>query len=332
MPATATRIISDPCDYQAGFRGATVNLVLTGPGTFSARLTTVNLPCIRLYSFKESLPRTAYVALTPRTVNFTFSLSSPPPIWGGAEMKSQDLMFHAIGECMHQRTRGAASWSIISIHPELFAQSSKALSGSEIIPPRVGQVLRPSRADMKELRRLHAKVCRLVETKPKTVAHREVARAIQHEIIHALIHCLAAHIVHGDTVARRRRAAIMNRFEKVLAAECDRQLSTPELCRAVAAPERSLRQCCFDVLGMGPGEYMRLRRLNLAHVALQLANPIGTKVSEIAGRYGFSELGRFASYYRTIFGVPPLATLRGARFQSPQSSNCSKRAEPHEGQ
>ncbi len=111
MPTTATTTISDPCDYQAAFRGATIDLVFTSPGVFRARLTTVNLPRVRLCCLQESLPRIAYVALTREMVNFAFSRSLRPSIWGGAELKSQDLMFHSLGEGMHQRMHGAVSWS-----------------------------------------------------------------------------------------------------------------------------------------------------------------------------------------------------------------------------
>jgi hypothetical protein len=144
MPASGTATFSDPGDYLAGFHGATINVILTSPGAFSAHLTSVSLPHTTLYSVRESLPHTAYVALPAKTVNFTFSLSAPAPIWGGAEMNSGDLMFHSIGERMHQRTRGAGRWGIISVDAEFFARSSTALAGSEIVPPRVGQVLRPS--------------------------------------------------------------------------------------------------------------------------------------------------------------------------------------------
>jgi transcriptional regulator GlxA family with amidase domain len=162
---------------------------------------------------------------------------------------------------------------------------------------------------MNELRRLHATACRLVETKPETVAHREVARAIEHEIVYALVNCLKAHVVHGDTAVRRRYAAIMNRFEEALAASSGRQLPIPMMCKSLGVPERTLRMCCRDCLGMSPSHYIRLRRLNLLHAALQHADPATAKISEIAARYGFSEFGRLAGVYRTIFGETPSATL-----------------------
>ena len=76
MPANGTATFFNPGDYQAGFRGGTINLVFTGPGIFTARLTTVSLPHLRLYSVQESLPRIAYVALAPELGEFCVSDSS----------------------------------------------------------------------------------------------------------------------------------------------------------------------------------------------------------------------------------------------------------------
>jgi AraC-like DNA-binding protein len=64
---------------------------------------------------------------------------------------------------------------------------------------------------------------------------------------------------------------------------------------------------------MSPGQYARLRRLNLVRAALRRADPAATSIAEIARQYGFSELGRFAAAYRTAFGETPSATLRGGR-------------------
>jgi AraC-like DNA-binding protein len=62
---------------------------------------------------------------------------------------------------------------------------------------------------------------------------------------------------------------------------------------------------------MSPNQYIRLRRLNLVHVALQDADPATENVAKTARRYGFSELGRFAAVYRSVFGENPSTTLWG---------------------
>ncbi len=310
MPATGTTTFSDPRLFQANFRDAAMNFVFTGSGVFSARVTSVRLPHLEIYSVRESLPRIAYVSLPSKSVNFTFAThADQAPIWAGMKLKSRQLMFHGVGESMHQRIGGGGGWGIISIDPDFFAGSGKALTGSEILPPPVGRIVQALQADADHLRRLHAKACRLAETNPKVFAHRQVAHAVEQDVTHALVNCLTAGVLHADTARRRHCAITMNRFEDVLAAQPDRQIPIAELCGVVRVAERTLRMCCLEVLGVSPTSYIRLRRLNLVHAALQQADRTTAKVSELAERYGFSELGRFATYYRTIFGEKPSATL-----------------------
>ena len=285
------------------------------PGSFYARVTSVRLPHLRLFSIEESLPRIAFVSLPEEWLHFAFAVAPKrPSIWAGLEMQSLDLMVHSVGEHLHQQTSKGYKWSIMSVAQEFFASTSKALTGSTIVPPQVGRILRPSRADVGELQRHHQKVCRFAEAKPQALTSREVARAIEHDFVYALVNCLTAEvIVHSDTLARRRHSMVMNRFEDLLVAKFDRQLPIAHLCEAIGVAERSLRMCCFEFLGMSPGDYMRLRRLNLVRVALQHPDPLTANVSEVAGRYGFTELGRFAAYYRTIFGEMPSDTFRRSR-------------------
>jgi AraC-like DNA-binding protein len=60
---------------------------------------------------------------------------------------------------------------------------------------------------------------------------------------------------------------------------------------------------------MGPKQYLLLRRMTLAHRALQAANPVETTVTEVATRFGFWHFGRFAGEYRALFGEAPSVTL-----------------------
>jgi AraC-like DNA-binding protein len=193
-----------------------------------------------------------------------------------------DVVFHSRGERMHQRTNGESQWGLISLPPEQLAACGKALTGQKITSPPGGRVLRPSRSAAVRLLRLHSRACRLAETRHELIANPEVARALEQELLHALVNCLTADDANGNSKTRRHHADIMVRFEDALAAHIGRQLSIPQLCADIGVPERTLRMCCTEFLGMGPTRYLLLRRLNMARSALHRANPANASVAEIA--------------------------------------------------
>ena len=178
------------------------------------------------------------------------------------------------------------------------------------------EVLRPSHLDANKLLRLHASACRLAETKPEMMAHAEVVRALEQELLHTLVNCLTSNDAYDYSASKRGHLKIIDRFEDVLAAHTGQQLKMSKLCAAIGATERTVRTCCEEFLGMSPNRYFRLRRLNLVHAALQRSAP-STTVEELARRYGFSELGRFAALYRAVFGETPSTTLRSAQITRP---------------
>ena len=56
--------------------------------------------------------------------------------------------------------------------------------------------------------------------------------------------------------------------------------------------------------------FLRELRLENAQRELLTADPDNETVTQIALRYGFADLGRFAIRYRTAFGEKPSETLR----------------------
>jgi AraC-like DNA-binding protein len=104
----------------------------------------------------------------------------------------------------------------------------------------------------------------------------------------------------------------MGRFESMLRGDFEKQPSTFEICAATGVPERTLRKCCVKFLGLSPSRYILLRRLNLVRARLRRADPATATVAEVAFRYHFSELGRFAADYRALFGETPSETLKKA--------------------
>ena len=229
----------------------------------------------------------------------------------GADRTATGDIFPQPGERFHQRTTGPCSWSLLGLAPEHLERYCEALSGKPLSLPASARILHPAARDAARLRRLHAQACRLAETRPKVLAHPEVARAIEQGLIHALVTCLAAR-ARDDGAARRHHARIMVRFEEVLAEHPNRPLPMPELCALIGVNDRTLRSCCAEFLGISPSRYMLLRRLKAVRIALRDADPATASVAEIASGCGFTELGRFAGAYRNAFGESPSTTLRRA--------------------
>jgi AraC-like DNA-binding protein len=312
MADNGTSAFRDPEDYQAGIRDAKINLVVTGGGYFNARLTWLKLRQLRMARGYETQSRIAYMSLPPQRVVVSFPTGGSPSVWAGHELRIGDIVLHALGERAHYRTTGESEWGMLSLPPDQLAACSKALTGVKLVLPPAGRLLRPARSEAARLLRLHRKACRLAETRPDIIAHPEVARALEQELLHALIHCLMADEV-GDYPERlRHHASLMVRFEDQLARSKARQLTIPDLCAAIDVPERTLRLCCTEVLGVSPSRYLLLRRLNLARAALRRADPATASVADIARAYEFEQPGRFAVIYRQMFGETPSTTLREA--------------------
>jgi AraC-like DNA-binding protein len=74
---------------------------------------------------------------------------------------------------------------------------------------------------------------------------------------------------------------------------------------------RTLQKGFQQHLGMSPMEYVRDVRLRRAHEELRAADPSAESVADVARRWGFTHLGRFAAAHEAKYGQKPLRTLRG---------------------
>jgi AraC-like DNA-binding protein len=78
---------------------------------------------------------------------------------------------------------------------------------------------------------------------------------------------------------------------------------------AIAVPERTLRLCCQQHLGISPKHYLILRRMDLARRALLASAPGERTVTDIATSFGFWHFGRFSTVYRSLFNELPSQSL-----------------------
>lgn len=81
-----------------------------------------------------------------------------------------------------------------------------------------------------------------------------------------------------------------------------------------AALLRERWSCGMRVRCNRPNQYLRIRRLNQVHRELRGAGR--ASVTEVALRFGFFELARFARGYRSLFGELPSETLAESRLRA----------------
>jgi AraC-like DNA-binding protein len=225
------------------------------------------------------------------------------------DISSRDIVVVRSDE-MHHRTSGDCHFGAMSLTTDDFEAAHAAITGHEFSESSVKHLFRPSADLMARLVNLHGMVGQMAKTTPDILTFPEVAKALEQQLIHLMIRCLAEGDSHGLTAGGRRHDMIVARFEEFLEANPDQPLYSTEICAAIGVAERTLRAACEQHLGMGPVRYLSLRRMHLVRRALLRADPSMATVTRLATDHGFWELGRFSVAYRALFGESPSDSLR----------------------
>ena len=93
-------------------------------------------------------------------------------------------------------------------------------------------------------------------------------------------------------------------------AEPSRQYTAGDLASIAGVGVRVLQESFRQHVGVSPLAYLRRLRLDGVHQELSRSDPWQVNVSDVAYRWGFTHLGRFAGAYRARFGESPSQTLR----------------------
>jgi AraC family transcriptional regulator, ethanolamine operon transcriptional activator len=132
----------------------------------------------------------------------------------------------------------------------------------------------------------------------------------------AVLECLTDILVpEGDDFESASRphspALTVARAHEYIHARLDTPLTVINLCRALRVSRRALQRSFVEVTGVRPTQYLLQLRLNRVH--RDLVERHGTEsVHDVAMRWGFWHMSRFAGHYRRAFGALPSATRRSA--------------------
>ena len=98
----------------------------------------------------------------------------------------------------------------------------------------------------------------------------------------------------------------------VIEAHPERPFTVAALAEVAAVSVRTLQHGFQRDLDMSPMSYLRQVRLARAHRDLSAFGPDQVTVTQIAHKWGFGHVSRFAAAYRARYGVGPSTTLRKA--------------------
>jgi hypothetical protein len=132
MPGSVTWAFSEAADFETALREGGGGLLITGPGTFRARLTRIALLSLRLASAEEHLPRILLVAVPPGM--FLVALpgpGEPAPVLGRISMGPGEIMTLGPGERLHMRSYGRYRWGGIWLPVSELVRYGSVMTGSE---------------------------------------------------------------------------------------------------------------------------------------------------------------------------------------------------------
>jgi AraC-like DNA-binding protein len=312
MPWSRVVNFSDPVSLQGALQSATQAEILpTVRGQFQAQATQIGMDRLRMQRFHIHLPQIVTVATAPerRSIGFLIEGSSSDLHHCGLKVATGNMLMYG-NDVLHQRSGSDFRYGTMSLPADEFPVVCRAIIGHVFLEEPHRIVIRPDPALMSRLLKVHKVVGQLAHDTPDLLDLPQVRRALEQQLIHIMVRCLAEGAGVQTSMGAIRHEAIMVRFEEYLEANSDRPLYLPEICAAIGVSERTLRAVCEEHLGMGPIRFLALRRMHLVQRALSRADQSSTTVTRIVTDHGFWELGRFSVAYRTLFGEMPSVTLR----------------------
>ncbi|GAA3220845.1 AraC family transcriptional regulator [Pseudonocardia petroleophila] len=144
----------------------------------------------------------------------------------------------------------------------------------------------------------------------RPVVARPLARGVVAGFLHAVDHPFRDLL---DEVPAAPRPATIRQAVDLLEDGPEQPWTVTDLARRVGLTTRGLQAGFARHVGVAPMAHLRRVRVERAHQDLLAADPAHCSVAEVAYRWGFTHLGRFAAVYRERYGRPPSRTLREVR-------------------
>jgi AraC-like DNA-binding protein len=240
-----------------------------------------------------------------------------PTLVNGLAVRPGTVQFYAENSEMCYRAWPNATWLAFVIPRERLLQfcldqfdevPDLPAAGIAHFDPPLAVVSRSLMAGLRELDR-----------SLRSLSREENSARLGESVEHDLLARLSSAICRRPSVRRSYDRRRLHRCTEMLRdsmalVENDSQevLDLQAMSKATGLSPRTLQRTFQAECGLCPQEWFRVERLNRARQDLLNAGP-DASVTRAATRWGFFHLGRFAYYYRELFGESPNETLRWER-------------------
>lgn len=127
-------------------------------------------------------------------------------------------------------------------------------------------------------------------------------------LANAIFNTFSNDLCHTETIPTSRHRLI-ERINNYVLSHITQDIGIDELAELCHISRKSLYNLCERELNMTPSMYVRCLKLETVHLELSQNEKI-RNVTEVAMKYGFTNLGRFSAQYRDHIGELPSQTLR----------------------
>ena len=297
--------LSEPVD------GAKTEIVQLGSGRLAGRLTRATIGEVSFSKGSFSLPICASGVFSQTRLTIGVLLRCPTPMKArqGAG-RCTDIFMHPAGFDHYSVYTGSACFAglcIDTIDMAMIFDGEESLSDPAFWSRPLHCRPRDARSAAALERCLRQVFARLAEQVSPSEASADYLKR-------AVVEAFAGPLIDADIVSASPALVstikIVREAESYVDARSFRPIHISELCSHLKVSRRTLHRCFEDVLGVGPGAFLRQKRLCFAHSALRRLDGRSANVTQVATNFGFLELGRFAQQYRRLFGEYPNQTLR----------------------
>ncbi len=306
MSPTVEVSVTDEVDkYTKSIAGVEIEAVLNGHANGPNSTVTVREPRFTMTSSDVRMPLLSHTTVGEDTVAMTYIRADPQGSrWCGIDLEPGSLMIYGPSAEHSATTRPGLSWSCAITDVDQLAALAEQLR----VPIKSlarGEIR--NMAHCAGTRRLGGALGKMAE------AAGGPSGALAHpsdDVLNSMVLVLAdsdaeQHIGGGRGIDSRAVTAMTIEYARALG----RIPSLGELCIAAHVSERRLRKAFVDEYEIPPARFFRTWALAEARRRLLDTDPTHRSVADVAAGLGFFHLGRFASYYRKVYGEPPSATL-----------------------